>query len=98
MRWLIDAAHAIPEAVRPMIRAARVLVDGSSSREFDYSIPDTLRERVVVGARVRVSLRNRKSTGTVADIVEHSQAEADRMLRRWAQLLVKAMDKAHGRG
>ncbi len=26
-----------------------------------------------------------------------NKAEADRMLRRWAQLLVKAMDKAHGR-
>ena len=67
---------------REMIRAARVLVDGSSSREFDYSIPDALRERVVVGARVRVSLRQRKSTGTVAGIVEHSEAEADRMRLR----------------
>ena len=65
-----------------MIRAARVLVDGSSSREFDYSIPEALRDRVVVGARVRVSLRKRKSTGTVAELIEHSQSEADRMRLR----------------
>lgn len=27
-----------------------------------------------------------------------NRAEADRMLRRWAQLLVKGLDRAHGRG
>ena len=51
-----------------MIPTARVLVDGSSGLEFDYSIPENLKALVVVGSRVKVHLRNRPSTGTVVDL------------------------------
>ena len=51
-----------------MIPTARVLVDGSSGLEFDYSIPENLKALVVVGSRVKVRLRNRPSTGTVVDL------------------------------
>jgi len=51
-----------------MVPTARVLVDGSSGLEFDYSIPENLHALVVVGSRVRVHLRNRPSTGTVVDL------------------------------
>jgi len=48
-----------------MVPTARVLVDGSSGLEFDYSIPEDLNALVAVGSRVTVHLRNRPSTGTV---------------------------------
>lgn len=53
-----------------MIPTAKVLVDGSSGLEFDYQIPDALREALCVGSRVRVPLRNRPSTGTVVGLAE----------------------------
>jgi primosomal protein N' (replication factor Y) len=48
-----------------MIHAARVLVDGSSGLEFDYSIPDKLAAKIQIGSRVRIPLRARSATGTV---------------------------------
>ena len=51
-----------------MVPTAKVLVDGSSGLEFDYSIPKNLHALVVVGSRVKVNLRNRPSTGTVVDL------------------------------
>ncbi len=51
-----------------MVPTAKVLVDGSSGLEFDYSIPKNLHSLVVVGSRVKVNLRNRPSTGTVVDL------------------------------
>ena len=52
-----------------MLHVVRVLVDGASGMEFDYSIPEQLREKVVEGSRVKVPLRNRASTGTVVAII-----------------------------
>ena len=51
-----------------MVPTAKVLVDGSSGLEFDYSIPKNLHALIVVGSRVKVNLRNRPSTGTVVDL------------------------------
>ncbi len=48
----------------------KVLVDGASGLEFDYELPPELADRVVVGSRVRVPLRNRASTGTVVGVGE----------------------------
>ena len=36
-----------------MTQVVRVLVDGASGLEFDYSIPDKIRNKVVVGSRIR---------------------------------------------
>ena len=52
-----------------MTQVVRVLVDGASGLEFDYSIPDKIRNKVVVGSRIRVPLRNRPSTGTVVAFI-----------------------------
>ena len=52
-----------------MLPVVRVLVDGASGMEFDYSIPEELETKVVEGSRVKVPLRNRSSTGTVVAII-----------------------------
>lgn len=51
-------------------RFARVVVDDSGSRIFDYSIPDGLEVRV--GSRVRIPVRTRTVMGTVLEITETS--------------------------
>ena len=58
-----------------MLPVVRVLVDGASGMEFDYSIPEQLKEKVVVGSRVKVPLRNRASTGTVVAIITDNDKE-----------------------
>ena len=56
-----------------MTQVVRVLVDGASGLEFDYSIPDKIRNKVVVGSRIRVPLRNRPSTGTVLTFISSDE-------------------------
>lgn len=56
-----------------MIPCARVAIDGSSDLEFDYRIPEALRESLAVGSRVKVPLRQRKAKGTVLDLVSHEE-------------------------
>ncbi len=52
-----------------MFHLAKVLIDGPSELVFDYGIPERLAGSLVPGARVRVSLRGRKATGTVTAVV-----------------------------
>lgn len=47
---------------------ARVMVDRSLDREFDYSIPEGLRGQVAIGSRVRVPFRNQTISGTVVSL------------------------------
>ena len=56
-----------------MTQVVRVLVDGASGLEFDYSIPDKIKNKVVVGSRIRVPLRNRPSTGTVVAFISSDE-------------------------
>jgi len=56
-----------------MTQVVRVLVDGASGLEFDYSIPDKIINKVVVGSRIRVPLRNRPSTGTVVAFISSDE-------------------------
>ena len=56
-----------------MTQVVRVLVDGASGLEFDYSIPDKIKNKVVVGSRIRVPLRNRASTGTVVAFISSDE-------------------------
>ena len=53
----------------------RVIVDRSIHRELDYSVPETLAEKVVVGARVRVPFRDKSLLATVVATLEESPAE-----------------------
>ena len=47
-------------------RLARILVDGTTDREFDYTVPDALVDGVQVGSRVRLPFRHRQLLGTVS--------------------------------
>ena len=56
----------------PPKRFARVIVDRSADREFDYLVPDSLQGKVGVGSRVRLPFRNRVALGTVVDVRDES--------------------------
>lgn len=56
-----------------MNRIARVVVDLALNREFDYLIPDSLRDAVRVGSRVRVPFGRGMRQGYVVALAEQSQ-------------------------
>ena len=58
--------------MQPPQRYARVIVDRSADREFDYLIPPSLAGKVEIGSRVRLPFRNRAALGTVVDLPEES--------------------------
>jgi primosomal protein N' (replication factor Y) (superfamily II helicase) len=53
----------------------RVIIDRSIRRELDYSVPETLTDKVVVGSRVRVPFRDKSLLATVVATLEESPAE-----------------------
>ncbi|MGI8889325.1 MAG: replication restart helicase PriA [Chthoniobacterales bacterium] len=53
----------------------RVVIDRSIRRELDYSVPETLAEKVVVGSRVRVPFRDKTLLATVVATLEESSAD-----------------------
>jgi primosomal protein N' (replication factor Y) len=57
-------------------RFARVVVDDSGSRVFDYSVPEGL--PVEAGSRVRVPVRTRLLLGTVLEVMESSEVSGVR--------------------
>src|SRR5213592_2065801 len=57
---------------------ARVIIDRAIHRELDYSVPETLSERVGVGSRVRVPFRDKSALGTVVATLEQSEVEGIR--------------------
>src|ERR1700719_3977743 len=50
----------------------RVVIDRAIHRELDYSVPETLAERVDVGSRVRVPFRDKSALATVVATLEQS--------------------------
>src|ERR1700752_3449986 len=56
----------------------RVIVDRAIHRELDYSVPESLTERVGVGSRVRVPFRDKSALATVVAVREHSEAKGIR--------------------
>jgi primosomal protein N' (replication factor Y) len=54
---------------------ARVIIDRSIRREFDYSVPERLAALVVVGSRVRVPFRDKSLLATVVATLDDSAAE-----------------------
>ena len=54
--------------MQPPSTIARVIVDRSADKEFDYLIPAHLAGKIQVGSRVRLPFRNRASIGTVVDL------------------------------
>src|SRR6266511_6175609 len=56
----------------------RVVVERAIHRELDYSVPESLAERVGVGSRVRVPFRDKSALATVVAIPEQSAAKGIR--------------------
>jgi primosomal protein N' (replication factor Y) (superfamily II helicase) len=56
----------------------RVIIDRAIQRELDYSVPETLADRVHVGSRVRVPFRDKSALATVLAALEHSDAKGIR--------------------
>jgi primosomal protein N' (replication factor Y) (superfamily II helicase) len=59
-------------------RFVRVVIDRAIRRELDYSVPDSLAERVGVGSRVRVPFRDKSGLATVVAALEWSDAKGIR--------------------
>ena len=57
---------------------ARVIIDRAIHRELDYSVPETLAERIDVGSRVRVPFREKSALATVITLLDASEAEGIR--------------------
>ncbi|MEY4400880.1 MAG: putative primosomal protein n [Actinomycetota bacterium] len=61
-----------------MTPIARVVVDVTGvDKPFDYAIPDSLADAVVVGSRVRVPLHRREVPGWVAALLAPDEVEVD---------------------
>ncbi|HEX4696749.1 MAG TPA: primosomal protein N' [Candidatus Udaeobacter sp.] len=56
----------------------RVVIDRAIRRELDYSVPQSLAERVKVGSRVRVPFRDKSALATVVALPEQSEAKGIR--------------------
>ena len=56
----------------------RVVIDRAIQRELDYSVPETLADRVGIGSRVRVPFRDKSALATVLATLEHSDAKGIR--------------------
>ena len=52
----------------------RVIIDRAIQRELDYSVPETLADRISIGSRVRVPFRDRSALATVLATLENSDA------------------------
>ena len=70
-----------------MQAAAYIVIDGTSDLEFDYAIPDEMKENIAVGSRVEVRLRNRPATGTVLEIKEVDDSQLSFTLKPISRLL-----------
>src|ERR1700730_6268494 len=56
----------------------RVIIDRAIHRELDYSVPETLAERIGVGSRVRVPFRDKSTLATVVATLGQSDAKGIR--------------------
>src|SRR5947209_14925523 len=56
----------------------RVIIDRAIQRELDYSVPETLAEKIGIGSRVRVPFRERSALATVLATLEESNARGIR--------------------
>src|SRR6202035_2886290 len=56
----------------------RVIIDRAIQRELDYSVPETLADRIGIGSRVRVPFRDKSALATVLATLEQSGAKGIR--------------------
>jgi primosomal protein N' (replication factor Y) len=55
-----------------------VIIDRAIQRELDYSVPETLADRISIGSRVRVPFRDKSALATVLATLEQSDAKGIR--------------------
>ncbi len=53
---------------------ARVMVDESGGKAFDYELPGEMGARLKVGSRVRVPVRTRTALGTIIELRDTTEA------------------------
>jgi primosomal protein N' (replication factor Y) len=58
----------------------RVIIDRAIQRELDYSVPETLADRIGIGSRVRVPFRDKSTLATVLATLEQSDAKGIRAI------------------
>jgi primosomal protein N' (replication factor Y) len=56
----------------------RVIIDRGIRRELDYSVPETLADKISIGSRVRVPFRDKSALATVLATLEQSDAKGIR--------------------
>src|SRR4029077_15326324 len=56
----------------------RVIIDRGIRRELDYSVPDTLADRIAIGSRGRVPFRDKSALATVLATLDQSDAKGIR--------------------
>jgi primosomal protein N' (replication factor Y) len=59
--------------------AATVLVDDRPDLELSYAVPESLEQKIATGSRVRISIKNESTTGTVVGIQPASEAPFKRL-------------------
>jgi primosomal protein N' (replication factor Y) len=65
-----------------MPKYAKVLIDQSAGKPFDYEIPEALGPKVHVGSRVSVPVRTRLVLATVIELSDTTEAEGVRAVER----------------
>ena len=63
-----------------MPKFARVMVDESGGRSFDYEIPAAIADAAGIGCRVRVPVRTRAMLGTIIAISDTTDADGVRLI------------------
>jgi primosomal protein N' (replication factor Y) len=63
-----------------MPRYARVLVDDSAGKAFDYELPEAVAAVLKVGARVRVPVRTRTALATVIELLDTTDAPGVKLI------------------
>jgi primosomal protein N' (replication factor Y) (superfamily II helicase) len=58
----------------------RVIIDRGIRRELDYSVPETLADKISIGSRVRVPFRDKHALATVLATLEKSDAKGIRAI------------------
>jgi primosomal protein N' (replication factor Y) (superfamily II helicase) len=66
------------EMIKP--KYVRVIIDRAIQRQLDYSVPETLAERIGIGSRVRVPFRDKSALATVLATLDQSDAKGIRAI------------------
>jgi primosomal protein N' (replication factor Y) len=64
-----------------MPRYARVLVDDSAGKAFDYELPEAVAALLKVGCRVRVPVRTRTALATVIELLDATDAPGVKLIQ-----------------